>query len=329
MTPSRSLASCLYEGEVRHRRFTPVRHEFRYRLFLPYVDLDELPQLFQGRWLWSSTHPNLAWFRRNDHFGPANQPLAEAVRDLVDARTGARPRGPIRLLTHFRYFGFQMNPISLFFCFRDDEQLESVVAEVNNTPWGERHCYVLDVRAAAVPPGRRDLQEAPPGRPDLREGPSGGQRLLADSGARVARTPKVFHVSPFLSMAFDYTFRLTEPGPTLAIQIENQRQPADDPPGEPATVFDATLTLRRRPWCGRELARALGRYPLMTAQVFAGIYWQAFQLWRKRVPYVPHPGSLKPAKKEDPPDPHGVVRAHSSAAPRIDNLNARVHSSST
>ncbi len=256
MRLGQSLHSCLYEGHVRHRRFAPVQREFRYPLFLMYVDLDELPQLFRRRWLWSAGPPNLAWFRRADYLGPRSQSLAESVRQLVAARIGHPPRGPIRLLTHFRYFGVAMNPISVYYCFDDHERLETVVAEVTNTPWGERHCYVLDVRDQTGP--------------------------LLSGGAQ-----KEMHVSPFLTMDFDYTFCFTVPDAGLFLNIEAWARDLSDP----GPTLNATLTLRRHVLDGRQLSRVLLRYPCMTAQVFAVIYWQAFRNWRAQVPFVPHPKS--------------------------------------
>jgi DUF1365 family protein len=251
------MHSALYQGWVRHRRKAPTGHAFRYRLFMLYLDLDELPGVFDGTRLWSARRPALAWFRRKDYLGPTALPLDEAVRARVEAETGVRPDGPVRMLTHLRYFGYCMNPVTFYYCFdRHGTQLCYVVAEINNTPWDERHAYVLDVAESR------------------REG-----------RAHHWHFGKAFHVSPFMPMDMDYEWRFDEPGKGLHVHMENLRG------GD--RVFDATLDLERRPITAKALNRALLAHPFMTLKVATMIYWHALKLLLKRVPFHAHPAKLE------------------------------------
>ncbi len=242
--------SAVYEGWVRHRRFEPVDHDFRYPLFLMYLDLEELPELFDGSLAWSARRPALARFRRSDYLGDPRRPLREEVLDLLEARTGRRPAGPVRLLTQLRQYGFTFNPVSFYYCFGPGgERVEAVVAEVTNTPWGERHAYVLE---------------------RVGEG-----SVIAD------RLEKEFHVSPFLAMDGDYEWRVSEPNDSLQVHIESRSA------GRP--VFDATLSLQRRELEPKLLRRLLVRYPAASLAVVARIYLQALRLKLKGVRHYPHP----------------------------------------
>jgi uncharacterized protein len=178
-----STASCIYQGTIRHRRREP-RHAFEHQIALFYLDLDELPRLLGGRL--TAHRPGALRFRRRDYLGDRAVPLDSSVRDVVEMRTGARPDGPIRVLTQVRSFGHCFNPVSFYYCFDAAGQLEAVVAEVTNTPWGERHAYVL---------------------------PGDGGEVDFD---------KMLHVSPFMGMQQRYSARAGAPGERLVVHIESR-----------------------------------------------------------------------------------------------------------
>lgn len=243
--------SALYEGSVRHRRIQPVEHEFRYPLFIAYLDLAELPWVLDGFRGWSARRPAAAWFRRADFLGPADRPLDECVRDAVAERSGERPDGPVRLLTNLRYLGHSFNPVSFYYCFDPGgERVRFVLAEVSNTPWGERHAYLLG-------------------------GAEGESRVIR------GRLAKAFHVSPLMGMDHTYDWRTTEPGDNLIVHIDSS--------SAGRSSFDATLTLHRNELTPAAARRVLWRYPALSAQVVARIYWQSARLKLKGAPYHPHP----------------------------------------
>ena len=229
------MHSCLYEGHVLHHRRAPKRHAFRIGMYMSYLDLDELDGVFDGSWLWSADRPAPSWFRRGDYLDPDTPSLDTAVRDRVEALGGRRPNGPIRLLTQLRTWGYCFNPVSFYYLFDDaGERAERVLAEITNTPWKERHAYL-------VPVGEE------------------------------ARFGKRFHVSPFMPMQQQYRWRLDEPGEELRVHMENHRD------GE--RVFEDPEY--------RRLVRLK-----QTLGVIARIHLQALQLWRKRVPFYPHPSKV-------------------------------------
>lgn len=253
------MKSRIYQGVLRHRRVSPRRHEFQYKVAMPYLCLDELPDIFSNSHFWSASGPALAQFRRSDFLGDPALPLQEEVRRRIREETGVLQTGPIYLLANLRYFGYVINPIACYYCFNKDEtRLEYVVAEVNNTPWNERHSYVLP-------------------------GPEGRAWLKTSFD-------KEFHVSPFNPMDMRYNWRSNTPDRRLVLHMENTAE------GE--KVFDATLSLSAQPMTGTNLNKLLFRYPFMTAKVGLAIYWQALRLFLKGVPVYAHPGNHAIGVKE-------------------------------
>lgn len=258
---SESLHSAIYQGLVRHRRYanegkSRLLREFSYQVFMVYLDLHELDTVFSKSRLWSFNKPNLAWFRRKDYLDRKNTPLYDAVADLVEQQTTRRPEGPIRMLTNLRYFGFIINPITCYYCFdKTGKTVETIVAEVTNTPWRQRCHYVLTI----------------------------------DENQQIKHVQQVsfskkMHVSPFQPLNLSYQWYSYNPADDLAIHIDvNQQQDSTD--GLQNKTFDATMNLKRYDMASVSMRRFILRYPYMTLKVFCAIYWQAIKLFCKKTQF--------------------------------------------
>ncbi len=246
------MKSAVYTGWVQHRRLGDKQHSFRYRVFMPYLDLDEMPGLLAKTWGWSAKRAALARFKREDFLGSPDVPLKQAVFDEVYKQTGERISGRVCLLANLRYFGFLINPISCYYCFDESGELKYLVAQVTNTPWNESHAYVLKAQ----------------GRPGWLE----------------TEFDKAMHVSPFMPMDMRYRWRSNTPGEKLVLHLANLQA------GE--KTFDATLHLDHQPATPKNLAMHIFAYPFMTTKVALAIYWQALRLWLKGVRFIQHPETV-------------------------------------
>ena len=260
---SSNLSSAIYSGQVRHRRSSPKPHNFVYQVFMVYLDLQELDDVFvQSRW-WSLEQFNIAQFKRADFFDKQSKgSLYKAIADWLEHENGKRPEGPIRMLTNLRYFGFIINPITCYYCFDEQgKELQTIVLEVTNTPWGQRCHYILNLADSNAAASSKKLVHA----------------------KKAINFSKKMHVSPFQPMALEYYWVGESPAKNLLVHIDVHQ---DD-----ESVFDATLTLKREAFNKKNMSKVLWRYPLMTTKVVAGIYWEAVKLFVKGIPLfsVPNP----------------------------------------
>ena len=285
---SAPLESALYEGTLSHVRYGTPSHAFDYRVLMAWLDLAELPGALDAHPLWSARHPAPVRFRREDFHGDPTVPLDDAVRSTIEDATGRRPTGPVRLLAHLRTWGWSFNPIAFYFAFTPDGRaVDTLLAEVTNTPWHERHAYVLPVGAPRV------------------DDP--------------IRFPKAMHVSPFMDLDLDHSLAFTRPGDDLlTIRMDDWR-------GDERT-FAASLRLHRLPLDRPTMSRALWQHPLPAQRVSAGIYWEALKLRAKGAPFRRHPqkvgrdrstvSTVSTARPGSPGGPGPTAEA-SAGAPRL------------
>lgn len=241
--------SCLYAGQVMHHRMKPARHRFIYRVTSVLLDLDQLPSLDAGLKLFSRNHFNLFSFYDRDHGDGSDRPLIDQVRDTLSEQGLDLGQGRVELLCYPRLFGYVFNPLSVFYCYDEQDRLGAILYEVSNT-FNQKHNYLIPVSD----PSSKQIRQS---------------------------CDKAFYVSPFISMATRYHFRMQPPGHRVVVCI---RQTDEEGP-----VLHATFTGARQPLTDRRLLTTFLRYPLMTLKIITGIHWEALRIWRKKVPLQPRP----------------------------------------
>ena len=292
------LDPAIYAGSIKHHRLTPKYHELNYRVFYFYFNVEKLDQLLNKTWMIGNSRLLPFSFNSRDYFGNnfsnnfsnnenpdkrrTSNDIAVNIKSFIKSKTGQNFRGNIMLLTQLRVFGYCFNPVSFYYCFNTADQLEYVVAEINNTPWDERYSYCLQWRA--------DLPEMEP--------------LHNKSAYQEFQFDKLFHVSPFNPMDMEYHWRLNAPGRNLNIHMENHKNNAKH--------FTATLALKHYELNAFNVNRMAVQFPLITLKVTWGIYWHALRLWLKRVPFYDHPDSIPKPANTDLPNTSKVSATSSS-----------------
>ncbi|HVW94829.1 MAG TPA: DUF1365 domain-containing protein [Mucilaginibacter sp.] len=249
---SGTINSCLYKAHVMHHRLAPKVHRFHYRVFMFYLDLDEIDLLSQKLKLMSRNRFNLFNFRDKDHLQlPRENPdTTQGVRHHITEYLKANGvnigNGRIMLLTNLCTLGYQFNPVSFYFCYDEQGSPVCSVVEVCNT-FLEMKPYFLGA--------------------DARQGDS--FRL---------NTGKYFYVSPFIGMDTHFDFNLQLPGEKLQLKIDDYEQNGE-------RFFISTLSGNKKPLNDLTLLLYFLSFPLITLKVIALIHWQALKLWMKKIPF--------------------------------------------
>ncbi len=244
--------SALYQGRIGHRRFAPRVHNFEYSIGLLYLDLSEQDAVLAISPLAGHSRFSPFAFRETDYLPTYTRrgiALQDAVRQQISSALGRQIDGPVRLLSQPRSWGLAVNPVSFFYCFDQQEQLQAILCEVRNTPFRERYHYVLPAQL-----------------------PSNGHQHFA--------VAKAMHVSPFLPPDLEYRMSFSPPGERLGVHMEDWQGTLK--------LFDASLSLQRQPLTRASLHRHLLRFPWTTGKTLLAIYWQALRLLLKRIPLFAH-----------------------------------------
>jgi len=245
----------IYVGNITHRRFSPKKHSFSTRLYMLALDVDDVESqssaqgLFGFRWYYPLRF-NEKDYLRNEPFS-----LSQRIKNKVQQLNGHEDIKRMVMLVQVRCFGIYFSPANFYFCYNDNDECTQMLAEVSNTPWNERHYYLID--------------------------------LLKPSDEQV--NDKAFQVSPFMDLNMRYFWHIKAPtinNDNLLINIENKKLITKENREQYKKLFDATLMMKKEPLNTKSLFAIWIQLPVMTVKIITGIYWQALKLFIKRVPFI-------------------------------------------
>lgn len=265
-----STLSRIYCGQIRHRRHAPKSHSFSYRLYMLSLDVDEMQEKKAPQGIFGFSWFNLLRFKESDYLRDEPKSLKQRIKNKVASLSGFEDISRISMLVQVRCLGIYFSPANFYFCYDVSNTCTQVLVEVSNTPWNERHYYLVPLVNSA-----------------------------SDINNQVSEphsTDKNFQVSPFMNLNMCYKWRIkppTELSSALLVHIENHTnvegnagKKSNSQLEQDRKIFDVTMNLIKAPFNSASLWKLWLNISIMPLKIILGIYWQAMRLFFKRIPFI-------------------------------------------